>query len=145
MKIGANDLLVLDTNVLIHWTRQDATGQQLKSSLMLDRRTERPLVPTTVEGEIRGLAKVRSWGGRKLQQLNEIFRELVRIEVGLPEVIECYAEIYSLDRQGGHCTGQNDMWIAAATMAVGGVLVTCDDDFHWMHPNRIRVCHVAQA
>ncbi|WP_436717353.1 PIN domain-containing protein [Roseiconus lacunae] len=143
MTLSPIDIVVLDSNVLIHWARQDRTGQHVLSTYALDQRLDRPLVPTTVEGEVRGLAKHSGWGKAKTEKLDEIFSELVRIEAGLPEVIDAYAELYDLDRRGGHNTGQNDLWIAAATKAVGGVLLTCDNDFNWMHPNTVRVEHIA--
>ncbi|TWT80492.1 tRNA(fMet)-specific endonuclease VapC [Planctomycetes bacterium CA13] len=142
MSISTSDIVVLDSNVLIHWARQDRTGQFLLATYALDQRVDRPLVPTTVEGEVHGLAKHGGWGKAKMERLDDIFGELVRIEAGLPEVIDAYAELYDLDRRGGHNTGQNDMWIAAATKAVGGVLMTCDNDFNWMHSGLVRVEHV---
>ncbi len=142
MSLSSNDVVVLDTNVLIHWARQDRTGQFLLETYALDQRVDRPLLPTTVEGELRAFARHAGWGKEKLERLDVIFGELVRVDTGLPEVIEAYAEIYMQDRRGGHNTGQNDMWIAAATKAVGGVLMTCDADFNWMHPGLVRVEYV---
>jgi tRNA(fMet)-specific endonuclease VapC len=142
LSLSPSDIVVLDSNVLIHWARQDRTGLFLLETYSLDQRIDRPLLPTTVEGEVRGLAKHGHWGKEKLQRLGDMFGELVRVESGLPEVIEAYAEIYTQDRRGGHNTGQNDMWIAAVTLAVGGVLITCDTDFKWMHPGLVRIEHV---
>lgn len=142
MTLSGGDLVVLDSNVLIHWARQDRTGKFLLDTYALDQRVDRPLIPTTVEGEVRAIAKHSGWGKAKMERLDMIFGELVRIEVGLPDVIDAYADLYDLDRRGGHNTGQNDMWIAAATKAVGGVLMTCDNDFNWMHPGIVRVEHV---
>lgn len=142
MSIAPSDIVVLDSNALIHWVRMDATGKYLLDRYGLDKRADRPLLPSTVEGEVRGLAKYLGWKAKKLDQLDEIFGELVRVEAGLPSVIAEYAELYALDRAGGHCTGQNDLWIAAATKAVGGVLITCDKDFDWMHPESVRIEHI---
>lgn len=142
MSLAANDIVLLDSNVLIPWARQDHLGQLLLATYALDQRMDRPLIPSTVEGEVLGLAKHRGWGKEKMERLDTIFSELVRVEAGLPEVIAAYAEIYDLDRSGGHNTGHNDMWIAAATKAVGGVLMTCDADFRWMHPKLVRIEHI---
>jgi tRNA(fMet)-specific endonuclease VapC len=142
LSLSPNDILVLDSNVLIHWARQNRTGHFLLETYALDQRVDRPLIPTTVEGEVRGIARHLGWGNQKSGRLDDIFRELVRIEAGLPEVIEAYAEIYTLDRLGGHNMGQNDIWIAAATKAVGGVVMTCDSDFNWMHSDLVRIEYV---
>ncbi len=57
MSIGDNDLIMLDTNTLVHWVRQDSTGMYLLAQYGLDQRPERPALSSVVEGEIRGLAR----------------------------------------------------------------------------------------
>ncbi|MFO1000975.1 MAG: type II toxin-antitoxin system VapC family toxin [Planctomycetaceae bacterium] len=142
MTLRSSDLISLDTNVLVHWIRQNAVGIQLRDTYRLHERTDRPIYSTVVEGEIRALAKVWKWGTDKLNSLDEILAELVRVDAGLPDVVKAYAEISAADMAGGHNTGQNDMWIAATTKAAGGVLLTCDIDCVWMHPRLVNVEHV---
>ena len=137
-----NDLISLDTNVLIHWLRQNDTGMQLSDTYRLHERLDRPCYSTIVEGEIRALATVRKWGAEKLKRLDKILAELVRVDAGLHDVVLAYAEIYAADQAGGHNTGQNDIWIAAATKAAGAVLLTCDFDCVWMSPGLVKVEHV---
>ncbi|MFO0977136.1 MAG: type II toxin-antitoxin system VapC family toxin [Planctomycetaceae bacterium] len=142
MTLRSTDLISLDTNVLVHWIRQNAVGIQLRDTYRLHERIDRPIYSTVVEGEIRALAKVWKWGPDKLNSLDEILAELVRVDAGLPDVVKSYAEIYAADQAGGHNTGQNDMWIAATTKAAGGVLLTCDTDCIWMNPHLVHVEHV---
>jgi predicted nucleic acid-binding protein len=142
MTLRGDDLVSLDTNVLVHWIRQNDTGIQLRDTYRLHERTDRPIYSTIVEGEIRALAKFLKWGSDKLDSLDKILAELVRVDAGLPDVVKAYAEIYAADRAGGHNTGQNDMWIAATTKAAGAVLLTCDDDCVWMSPSLVIVEHV---
>jgi len=137
-----NDLISLDTNVLIHWLRQNDTGMQLSDTYRLHERLDRPCYSTIVEGEIRALATVRKWGAEKLKRLDKILAELVRVDAGLHDVVLAYAEIYAADQAGGHNTGQNDIWIAATTKAAGAVLLTCDFDCVWMSPGLVKVEHV---
>jgi len=137
-----NDLISLDTNVLIHWLRQNDTGMQLRDTYRLHERKDRPCYSTIVEGEIRALATVRKWGAEKLKRLDKILAELVRVDAGLHDVVLAYAEIYAADQAGGHNTGQNDIWIAATTKAAGAVLLTCDFDCVWMSPGLVKVEHV---
>jgi len=139
MTLRPNDLISLDTNVLVHWIRQNATGIQLRDTYRLHERTDRPIYSSIVEGEIRALAKIWNWGSAKLDSLDELLAELVRVDAGLPDVVRAYAEIYAADRAGGHNTGQNDMWIAATTKAAGAVLLTCDSDCVWMSPGIVVV------
>ena len=142
MTLQPNDLISLDTNVLVHWIRQNDTGIYLRDTYRLHERTDRPIYSTTVEGEIRALAKMWNWRTDKLDSLDEILSELVRVDAGLPDVVKAYAEVYAADQAGGHNTGQNDMWIAATTKAAGAVLLTCDDDCVWMSPNLVTVEYV---
>lgn len=139
MNIGSNDLIALDTNTLVHWVRQDLTGKCLLEQYALGQRIERPVLPTIVEGEILGLARCWKWGSAKLGRLNEIIAELVRVDVGHPDIVQAYADLYFLDQKNGHNTGENDLWIAATAKATGAVLLTCDGDFRWMTPTHLQI------
>lgn len=141
MTIGANDLISLDTNVLVHWIRQNDTGVQLRDQFKLHERSDRPVYSTVVEGEIRVLGTFLGWGKSKMDRLEELLSELVRVDAGHPDVVTAYAQIYAADRSGGHTTGQNDMWIAATTIAAGAVLLSCDKDCVWMSPAMVPVHH----
>ena len=145
MSIGGNDLIAIDTDALVHWVRQDSTGQYLLQQYALDRRAERPVLSTIVEGEIRGLARCWNWGAAKLKRLDEILAELVRVDSGHPDIVQTYGELYFEDQQGGHNTGENDLWIAATAKATGAVLLTCDGDFGWLSPRLLQVEHVPQV
>lgn len=144
MSIGSSDLLILDTTILVHWVRQDRTGQYLKNTYALDERPERPLFSTISEGEIVGLAKCWRWGEAKLKALGTLINELIRFEVSLPEVIEAYSELYFEDQRLGRSTGENDLWIASCAKVTGAILLTCDKDFLWLSPSLIRVEHIPE-
>jgi predicted nucleic acid-binding protein len=142
MTLRANDLISLDTNVLIHWIRQNDIGMKLRDNYRLQERTDRPIYSSIVEGEIRALAKIWNWGDAKLESLDLLLAELVRVDAGHPDIVHAYADIFAVDQSGGHNTGQNDMWIAATTKAAGAVLLTCDSDCIWMSPDIVVVEHV---
>lgn len=139
MSIRPNQLIILDTNILVHWVRLDRTGEHLQQHYHLDLRLERPLFSTITEGEIRGLAKCWNWGESKLDKVEEILNELVRLEAGLPEIVAAYARLYFEDQRQGQNTKQNDLWIAASAVAADAVLLTCDRDFEWMSPGLVQV------
>jgi tRNA(fMet)-specific endonuclease VapC len=142
MTLGPDDLISVDTNVLVHWLRQNSTGVYLRDTYCLDERRDRPIYSSIVAGEIRGLAACLNWGSGRLAKLGQMLVELVRVDAGGPGIVEAYAEIYAADRAGGHNTGQNDMWIAATTKAAGAVLLTCDRDCVWMSPDLVAVEYV---
>jgi len=140
--IGPADLILLDTTILVHWLRADATGQRVLRDYELHRRSERPLLSTITHGEILGLARTWRWGEQRLAHLRTLLRELVRVDAGLPEVVEAYAELYARSQQNGWGTGENDLWIAASAVACGATLMTCDTDFMRMESDVLRVEHV---
>ena len=142
MTLRPNDLLALDTNVLVHWLRQNDTGRQLRDAYRLHERIDRPIYSTVVEGELRGLAACWKWGPKKLEVLNELLSELVRVDAGRPEIVQAYSEIYELDQAGEHNTGENDMWIAATAKAAGAVLLTCDRDCVWLNSDVVVIEYV---
>ncbi len=117
-------LVLLDTSVLVHLARQDTTGVWIENQFALSARADRPLISTVTEGEILGLARQRNWGDTKVAALTRLLAEIVRVEAGLPEVVDAYADLTVLDVRGGHNTKDNDLWIAATAKATGAVLLT---------------------
>lgn len=124
-------LILLDTSVLIHLIRQNPLGQSIESTYRLSSRVERPLISTVTEGELFGLAHHLTWGAPRVKVLLDLLNELVRVEAGLPEVIQNYATLYAESRRTGSAIGQNDLWIAASARAANALLLTCDRDFDW--------------
>jgi tRNA(fMet)-specific endonuclease VapC len=145
VSVSNSDLLLLDTNILVHWVRQDRTGGHLKSQYALDERTERPLFSTVSEGEIHGLSLCWGWGESKRKSLADLLNELVRFEASLPEVVSAYAQLYWEDQRTGRNTGENDLWIAASAKVIGAVLLTCDRDFLWLSPTHVRVEYIPEV
>ena len=100
---------------------------------------------TIAEGEILGFARQRNWGATRMADLTRLLGEVVRVNAGLPEVVDAYADLTVLDLRGGHNTKDNDLWIAATAKATGAVLLTCDHDFDWLNPATITVYWIAQV
>jgi len=139
---GPAELLLLDTNVLIHLARADEVGKWVAENYRLEERAERPLLCTVVEAEIRALASYRKWGARKLEELGKLLDECVRVEVDRPAVIDSYVELYSFARSTGRAIwqkNQNDLWLAATARATDAILLTQDADFDFLHPEQIQV------
>ena len=132
----SHTLVLLDTNVLVHLARQDATGTWIENRFALAARVDRPLISTIAEGEILGFARQRNWS---------LLGEVVRVDAGLSQVVDAYADLTVLDVHGGHNTKDNDLWIAATAKATGTVLLTCDHDFDWLNPETITVVWIAQV
>ncbi|MGO9471610.1 MAG: type II toxin-antitoxin system VapC family toxin [Isosphaeraceae bacterium] len=124
LTLPSHALVLLDTSVLVHLARQDTTGVWIENQFALSARADRPLISTVTEGEILGLARQRNWGDTKVAALTRLLAEIVRVEAGLPEVVDAYADLTVLDVRGGHNTKDNDLWIAATAKATGAVLLT---------------------
>jgi len=134
LNIPPGKLIVLDTNVLVDVLRNNEYGKHIANEYGLTTRPERPLFSTVTEGEILGLAKSPKWkwGHKKLSDLQNLLDQLVRIDAGLPEVVNVYSDLYAASFDTGHPTGENDLWIAATAKATNSVLITRDKDFDWM-------------
>ena len=145
MILPSHVLVLLDTSVLVHLARQDPTGVWIEDQFALSARADRPLISTITEGEILGFSRQRNWGAPRVAELTRLLGELVRVDAGLPEVVDAYADLTVLDVQGGHNTKDNDLWIASTPKATAAVLLTCDHDFDWLHPAVIPVHWIAQV
>jgi len=146
--LARGELLLLDTNVFVHWARRDDIGVWLDEYYGLAGRAERPLLSTVVEAKVRAIARHANWGERRLRQLAAVFDEMVRVEVDRPPVIEAYAMLYCVARLRGRSIwqkNQNDLWLAATAHATDAVLMTQDADFEFLHPEHIRVERVPQV
>ena len=144
MRIPPGRLILLDTNVIVHLARNDATGNSIENTYHLIERSDRPLISTITEGELLGYAKYNKWGKKNVEELHDIINELVRVESSHPEIIEMYAELYSEGRSKGKPCGENDLWIAATAKALDATLITCDKDFDWLHPQYITRIYIPE-
>ena len=139
-----SDVLVLDTSVLVDVARHNRSGQAILSKYSLRSRVDRPLISVITTGELLAIARSRAWNDAQTTALAGLLAEFVQLEI-TPEVVDAYADLVTLCRSQNHTMGQqNDMWIAAATRAAGGVLLTGDTDFQWLNPQFIRVEYIAR-
>lgn len=145
MTISDSDILLLDTSVVVDIARNNRSGKAILETYSLMNRTDRPTISIITIGEMLGIAKAQSWNAEKTKVLNELFSELVKLDV-TSEVVDAYADLVFLCRSQGHTMGQqNDMWIAATAKVIGGVLLTGDSDFNWLNPQFIRVEYIPRT
>lgn len=125
----------LDTNILVHLIRKNATGEALIKKYDLYLVTPRPLISDVTEGELRSLALQWKWGAPKLQQMEFLLSYFWRITINIPEVFDAYATIDAYSEARGNSMGKNDLWIAASTHVSQAHLLTTDKDFDHLHPS----------
>ena len=123
--IAPDDMILLDTNVILYLLRGKAVGQWVKQSYQLDSRAERPLVSMIAVGEILAVAERQKYGPEKRESLRSLLEELVIIEVKSP-IADAYAKIQAFLQARGLPIGENDTWIAATAAATGSALLTSD-------------------
>jgi predicted nucleic acid-binding protein len=143
--LPSHALVLLDTSVLVHLARQDPTGVWIEDQFALTARADRPLISTITEGEVLGFSRQRNWGAARMAELSRLLGEVVRVDAGIPDIVDAYADLTVLDVQGGHNTKDNDLWIAATAKATGAHLLTCDHDFDWLSPAIIAVHWISQV
>lgn len=133
---------LLDTNILILLVRSGDVGREIDRRFSLRASATRPLICGVTLGEIWALAEVWSYGAEKRRLIQEIVDSCVVVPIDDPLVVQGYVKVYKVLRAapGGSRTssGENDMWIAAATRAAGATLLTTDKHFDLLDPTVIR-------
>lgn len=128
-------LVLLDTNVVVHYVRGSEVSQRIEAEFNLLHRTERPLISVVSIGEMRALTRKFGWGQRNTATLEHLLRELVVVDISSREVLDAYGQISHWTESSGQRMGQqNDMWIAATAHATQAHLITTDQDFDVLDP-----------
>lgn len=131
--------LVLDTNILVHLLRGQAAGQAIDRAYGIAQRVPRAVIPMVVKGELKAFAFKQGWGEVKHRRLDEMLAALPALDISSPRIITAYARLDALSEASGRTMGKNDLWIAATTEVLAGVLLTTDGDFDHLNPGQIRV------
>ena len=128
---------LLDTGILVHIIRGDATGVFIRDNYAPLLADPRPLISIVTEGEIRSLAYQWKWGLAKREQMRFLLDYFDRSPIERDEILEAYAEIDGYREAVGRPMGKNDVWIAATAHVTGRRLLTTDQDFDHLHPDLI--------
>jgi tRNA(fMet)-specific endonuclease VapC len=132
------DLLLLDTNILIHLLRGSPIGRRIESEFRLSDRVHAPLISIVTVGEILAFAQKKGWGPAKIESMQSLLRQLVVVDIHSESVLRSYAEVDSFLTAQGHPIEQNDLWIAATAMAANAHLLTTDKDFDPLAPGHVQ-------
>ncbi len=135
--IGPEDLILIDTNVLVEVLRNKDKGRRIAETY-LSKRAERPLISMISVGEVLAIARRQVYGEAKITKLNKLLSELVIVKTSRP-VAEYYARLQSTLQKLGTPIGENDTWIAATAAATKSVLLTGDRDFEKIPQGLIRL------
>lgn len=135
--ISRSELILLDTNILIHLIRGNSVAQWIDSQFGLRSRAAKPLISVVTIGESLALAKKLNWGSSKAGTLESLLREMVVADINSAPVLKNYAEVDHALQKIGKPIQQNDMWIAATAMAFEAHLLTTDRDFDYLSPKYV--------
>ena len=133
-----NDLLLLDTNIVIHLIRDNEVGKRVDASFQIRHRADRPLISIVTIGECLSIVRQWKWGTAKIEALEALLRELVVVNIDSRPVLERFGEFHFWTKSIGRTLGHNDLWIAATAAATGAHLITTDGDFDPLYPQHIR-------
>jgi tRNA(fMet)-specific endonuclease VapC len=124
---------LLDTNILVHYARRDATQQRIEAQYHLMMVPDPPLVCYVCEAEIRSLARQLGWGAQRLNQLEFMLTLIERVPIEGSDILNAYVEIDYFSLNLGREMGKNDLWIAAVAHVTGATLLTTDQDFNHLN------------
>ena len=89
----SQDLLLLDTNILVALVRAGPLGQFIESQYHLTTQPFRPLISVVSVGEALKLTREFNWKEEKVRRLQALLGNLVQLDLNHPDILEAYAEI----------------------------------------------------
>ena len=116
---------LLDTNVLVHLSRQNETGKRINEQFKLTSNWASSLISVVTVAEM--LVFASKWGKEKRGRMEQMLGDLVTVDIGHRDILERFAEIKVGSK--GLTLGDNDLWIAATASVTDAILLTCDKDF----------------
>ena len=88
-------LFCLDTNILVHCVREDATWTEIREEYQLLLIEPTPVISIVTVGELRSLARQWRWGNVKLDRMEFALGYFRIMPVESPVIVDIYAEIDS--------------------------------------------------
>ena len=137
--IPPEQLVLLDTNVLLHLVRGGARARWIDQQYQLRARGDRPLVSAISSGELLRIgSRLRArWGTTKHHALDRLRNDFVVVDINRAPILTRYGELGAHLDDSGQPLPPDDVWIAATAAETGAVLLTTDSDFDRLHPQFI--------
>jgi predicted nucleic acid-binding protein len=133
---------LLDTNLLLGFTRKAAWAQWAYEEFDLGAETTMVFTSVICRGELLALAEKNGWGEAKRKSLVDVLNRFPTVDLNKDPILNHYAALdtWTHGRAVVDSTKpappkpavrmkQNDLWIAATAVATGATLVTTDKDF----------------
>ena len=144
--MAAPSRFLLDTNILVHWTRAKELGQWIEDKYALQSSPLAPLICEVTRGEMLSLALQLGWEEKRLKEMKRILDYCIEIPISLEGVHGAYAQIDFFSQKSSGFTPRNmtknDLWIAAVAHVTKTPLLSCDKDFVHLHPQWLTLEYV---
>lgn len=142
MATSAAPRFLLDTNILVHYTRGKELAVWIENHYNLFALPDYPLICEVTVGELYSLALQKNWDEKKLKELQRLIKMCVVVPLNLEGIHQTYAQIDYYSQKPGpglsaRNMGKNDLWIAATAHVTQATLLACDRDFEHLHPQWI--------
>jgi predicted nucleic acid-binding protein len=98
---GRTELLLLDTNIVIHLLRDNETGRRIDAAFQIRHRADRPLISIVTVGECLSLVRQFKWGPQKAEALEASLRELVVVPIDSRPVLDRFGEFHAWTKSIG--------------------------------------------
>lgn len=132
--------VLLDTSVILHYMRDDATSRKIEETHhLLSDPTTIVLISAVSVAEIEGFFLRHSYGSKQTERWSKLLEKSIILNIdGRDErLMKAYAEIQAYCQNNhpklkpgkSQNIGQNDIWIAAIAFVVGAILFSKDEDF----------------
>ena len=92
---GRSELLLLDTNIVVHLIRDNEIGRRVDATFQVRHRPDRPLISIVTVGECLSLVRQFRWGSAKVEALEALLRELVIVPIDSRPVLERFGELHA--------------------------------------------------
>lgn len=133
-------LYLLDTNILLHYFRQDRVHEFVEENYHPFSVENDVVISVVSLGEAASITLRNQWKPSKRQKMLEALGEILAIDIRTEAIIEKYAEIEAFSQnkipnkplpQGitARNMGKNDLWIAATASVIQATLLSTDKDF----------------
>lgn len=136
------DRFLLDTNMLLGFTRRAAWAQWAYETYNLGNESTMVFTSVICRGELLALAEKNGWGSKKRESLVEVLNRFPTVDLNKEPILNHYAELDTWTHgrpvvdegrpappKPAVSMKQNDLWIAATAVATGAKLITTDKDF----------------
>ena len=138
---------LLDTNIIIIYSRKNALSKKLEKKYRLFSGEHRLFISIVSLGEVDAIIKKLDIGLARQKSIKAILSSTYKIGINHSEVISKCGDIdafsqgkYNMKHKfSSRNMGKNDLWIAATTNAFNLTLLTTDKDFQHLSSEYINI------